>query len=1136
MNRFLTYLFIAYGCAFSPNLLLAQVNDSFDDGDFTNSPSWSGNDALFAVEAGELRSASSGAATYYLSTPSTLALNAEWQFYFNLKFSTSGANYVDIYLIADNANLSAVADGMFVRIGGTNDKIVLYKRVSGVDTELISSPNSIVNSSSNNPFRIKVTRDPADLWMLEYDDGNLGTFASTGSVVDNSVNSSSHFGILITQSSAASPVGNHFFDDIIVQEIGFDNTPPELLSLEVISENQLKLIFNEEVDQSMAENTSNYNLSGSLLPDLETAELSTPNEVILTYASSFENGSYSIQVSNIEDLKGNMIVTVDQAFDIFFPDVPEFRDVIITEIMADPSPVVQLPDAEYIELFNNSDKTFDLEGWKLSDATSTVDLPSFVFDPNGRVIICSNANTTLFESFGNVLGVPSLPSLNNTSDNISLQYNDGQLIDSVVYTDDWYGDEDKAQGGYSLELIDINNVCGGANNWIASISETGGTPGSINSVNDPEAGIALPSIKFISVLDNQQLLILMSEAIDSTSINPDNFEIDQGIIISAIRLNYDSLFVDLETPILQNTDYNLSIAAISDCTGNIVSLNNYQFELFVNPEISYRDIIINEIMANPSVETAAPSVEYIELFNNSNKSINLQNWIITDKSRSAVLPNYIFEPETFVVLTDAQNTVEFNSELNVLGLTSFPTLNNSLDSLVLIDENRKTIDSLVYSASWYRSSIKDDGGYSLELIDPDNYCAEELNWIASEDATGGTPGQLNSVFSQMTDNMGPRLENTYGLSTDSIMLIFNEKLDEQSVYNATYSFSDNLTINKIVSTDLKTIYLLLSDETPLVSGKKYGINIENLLDCPGNIIDEEFNSSDFYLIEQAVEGDILINEILFNPRPNGVDFVELINASNKYISYKGWLIANGELVNDSLIIKTARTITSNNRVLEPLSYLALTTDNIILKDQYPKSLEASFLEIPSLPSFSDDEGLVAIFNSSGQLMDYFSYSDDLHADIINDTEGVSLERISTEENTQNINNWMSAAAAENYATPGYVNSQSRNTNPIMAGEISIEPKVILPDGSGIRDFATINYSFSQAGNIANVRIFDVQGREVKRIASNDFLSTTGFYTWDGSDNNGQKAKIGYYIIFFEVFNANGDTSSFKERIVIGSHF
>lgn len=271
---------------------MAQVNDSFDDGDFTNSPSWSGNDALFAVEAGELRSASSGAATYYLSIPSTLALNAEWQFYFNLKFSTSGANYVDIYLIADNADLSAVTDGMFVRIGGTNDKIVLYKRVSGVDTELISSPNSIVNSSSNNPFRIKVTRDQADLWMLEYDDGNLGTFASTGSVVDNSVNSSTHFGILITQSSAASPVGNHFFDDIIVQEIGFDNTPPELLSLEVISENQLKLIFSEEVDQSMAENTSKYNLSGSLLPDLETAELSTPNEVILTYASSFENGSY----------------------------------------------------------------------------------------------------------------------------------------------------------------------------------------------------------------------------------------------------------------------------------------------------------------------------------------------------------------------------------------------------------------------------------------------------------------------------------------------------------------------------------------------------------------------------------------------------------------------------------------------------------------------------------------------------------------------------------------------------------------------------------------------------------------------------------------------------------------------------
>ncbi|MEQ9165057.1 MAG: hypothetical protein RLO12_02275 [Fulvivirga sp.] len=251
---------------------------------------------------------------------------------------------------------------------------------------------------------------------------------------------------------------------------------------------------------------------------------------------------------------------------------------------------------------------------------------------------------------------------------------------------------------------------------------------------------------------------------------------------------------------------------------------------------------------------------------------------------------------------------------------------------------------------------------------------------------------------------------------------------------------------------------------------------------------------------------------------------------------KNWVIANGDLENDSLVINTIRVISSGHKVIEPQSYLALTSDNIILKDQYPKAMETAFLEMSVLPSFPNEEGLVAIINEKGAVHDYFVYSEDLHADIINDVDGVSLERISFEVSTQDDNNWMSASASENFATPGYLNSQVRNINPALEGEITIEPKVIIPDGSGQRDFTTINYAFTQTGNVANVKVFDVQGREVKRIASNDFLSTEGFYTWDGSDNNGQRAKIGYYIVFFEVFNSSGEVNSFKEKVVIGSRF
>ena len=92
---------------FLTQLSFAQFTDDFTDGDFTANPIWSGDNGLFTVTANELNSQSSGAAAYYLSTPSTLALNAQWSFYFNMKYSTSGANFVDVYLVSDVADVTS---------------------------------------------------------------------------------------------------------------------------------------------------------------------------------------------------------------------------------------------------------------------------------------------------------------------------------------------------------------------------------------------------------------------------------------------------------------------------------------------------------------------------------------------------------------------------------------------------------------------------------------------------------------------------------------------------------------------------------------------------------------------------------------------------------------------------------------------------------------------------------------------------------------------------------------------------------------------------------------------------------------------------------------------------------------------
>jgi hypothetical protein len=84
--------------------------DDFTDGDFTIGTVWSGDDALFTVVGQQLAVQQPGAASYYLSTPSTQASDAQWDFFVNLKFSTSGANYADVYLMSDAADVSRAGE------------------------------------------------------------------------------------------------------------------------------------------------------------------------------------------------------------------------------------------------------------------------------------------------------------------------------------------------------------------------------------------------------------------------------------------------------------------------------------------------------------------------------------------------------------------------------------------------------------------------------------------------------------------------------------------------------------------------------------------------------------------------------------------------------------------------------------------------------------------------------------------------------------------------------------------------------------------------------------------------------------------------------------------------------------------
>jgi hypothetical protein len=544
---------------------------------------------------------------------------------------------------------------------------------------------------------------------------------------------------------------------------------------------------------------------------------------------------------------------------------------------------------------------------------------------------------------------------------------------------------------------------------------------------------------------------------------------------------------------------------------------------------NYKDVIITEIFADPSPRIELPEVEFLEIFNRSLSELNVGNWTISDGTSTAKIQNRILLPGEYLLIVPSSSTDLF-STLTTIGVTSFPSLNNGSDKIILKSAEDITIDSVQYTDSWYKDSMKKEGGWSLELIDPNNPCGEEGNWIASEDESGGTPARQNSVHTNKPDVTGPSLTSVVALSPTTLKLEFDEKLAQEAVTLSSIVLQPSLDVAMIQFTDATLRSLTVTLSGALSPGEPYEITVNGIRDCNLNWMDENDKGLIFALPEIADSLDIIINEILFNPLPTGVDFIELYNTSAKFINLKDWRTASI----DEGAVTNVKNLVDRDFLMGPGSYIVFTSDPDVVIGQYPKSVTSNFV-IAELPSLPDDEGSIVLLGSDGTIIDLFRYTEDFHSSLIKDEEGVSLERVSFSADTNDQENWLSASSTAGYATPGYMNSNSRSASSTVIKALKVEPEIFQPI-YGSPAFTQIHYQFEQGGNIVNAKIFDRQGRLIKVLANNEILGTEGFYRWDGDTDEGSKARIGYYFVWFEVFDLSGQIKTYRERIVIAAQF
>ncbi|MBE3087071.1 MAG: lamin tail domain-containing protein [Bacteroidetes bacterium] len=647
--------------------------------------------------------------------------------------------------------------------------------------------------------------------------------------------------------------------------------------------------------------------------------------------------------------------------------------------------------------------------------------------------------------------------------------------------------------------------------WIDDISIEG------NFYEDNEA----PVVTGCEVSGKNAVEITLDKEPANELMLPGNFSLNAGenrsiYITKKKELTYKIEFADMLINKSLNT---LAINKLCDKSGNCTA--NIQVP-FTPMWAEAGDVIISEIMADPLPEVSLPGKEYLEITNRTEYSFNLAYWKLSSEGQNALFPETIINPSDIIIICSLQDTSFFTKYGRVTGLKQFPTLTDGGRILCLSDSSGNLIHGVEYSSDWYSDELKSGGGWSLEMIDTHFPFFQEGNWIASSSRKGGTPGSVNSVSHSNTDISFYGIQNVFPDDSINITIRFSEPVFNLSEKIKSIKIGGKEIID-LFPTDPLLREFSIKAADPLLRGELYQLDISaGIKDFAGNGMQSE--SFKFGLPEPPEPGDILFNELLFNPLPGDPDYIELFNCSGKVVDASRLQLVS---VNDATGDTSVNTMISDvKRCIMPGSYYAITIDKEKITGRYFSSEPEYLFEIRSLPSMSDNEGHLILYNRELDRIDEVFYNEKMHYSLLSGYEGVALEKIRPENKSEEAINWHSASESAGWGTPGAQNSVFVEL-PATSDKVVFSSSKITPDNDGNEDFLMIRFSLTGNGNVVSVMVFDETGNYVKKIATNMLAGPEASVTWDGTADDGSPVNTGIYIIFINLYDDTGKTDKWK---------
>ncbi|MCR5644853.1 MAG: lamin tail domain-containing protein [Bacteroidales bacterium] len=568
-------------------------------------------------------------------------------------------------------------------------------------------------------------------------------------------------------------------------------------------------------------------------------------------------------------------------------------------------------------------------------------------------------------------------------------------------------------------------------------------------------------------------------------------------------------------------------------------------DIYIGPEtndtITYQpaenDVVINEIMADPSPVVGLPEWEYVELFNTTDQSINLRDWAFLIGNTVKPLPSVTISPLGYLVLCKANAQPELNQYGPTCGFSSF-TITNAGTTLRLQAPDESLISEVSFNDNWYHDPDKRNGGWSLEQIDPFNPCAGTANWSASTDPSGGTPGRENAI--NAPNLTAPRVARVNVLGDNTVLLWFDQQMDRTSLQDPQHYLVQELDIHpgEVILNPVENTSLSLTFDCRFQEGALYTLLLNGMTSCSGQPVDPDTRVR-FGIPNPITSGDILINEILFNPISPCPDFVELYNPTDKTFDLSELKLGAIRESFPEPADTTLKTITDNSQLLLPASYLLLSTDGFTVCQHYGCEPD-NYFDMESFPSYPNSGGTALIMSRQGIVVDQMDYNEQMHYPLLKETKGVSLERVSWETPSNQPDNWHSAAETAHFGTPGLPNSMMPAAHETAESSenpetIQVEPQVFSPDGDGFDDNCLVTYQLDTTGCTLNAYVFSADGKLIRHLVKGQLVSDQGNFVWNGLDSQGSRVPIGIYIVLTEVFDMQGNLKTYKNAVAVASY-